>query len=235
MTTLLWSTCWFFRWTLWRIHTEVCDAVWLGCPHAHSDHHLKKDTGNHEQRKKWERFEKWTPILKMVGKVSSSSATVTKSAYDAHIDLLPPSDWQMRLSQSPPVDLGSPSDKPAGCPSTIVNKAHGHAVFENKVKTLWSCTDQTSSSNSHGVVYPACPKALIHYQTQWYDWAGTSIHVYESWRERGRAGRRESVQQMWLSIDVLMYNYAESERNICVICYPVPLPPSWSCKVLKSF
>ena len=34
-----------------------------------------------------------------------------------------------------------------------------------------------------------------------------------------------------------MYNYAESERNICVIILvtPFPLPTSWSCKALRAF
>ena len=42
---------------------------------------------------------------------------------------------------------------------------------------------------------------------------------------------------MWLCVDVLMYNYVESERNICVIVLlPCPPPPpSWSCKVLRAF
>ena len=34
----------------------------------------------------------------------------------------------------------------------------------------------------------------------------------------------ECVQWMWLCVDVLMYNYVESERNICVIVFLTPSP-----------
>ena len=43
--------------------------------------------------------------------------------------------------------------------------------------------------------------------------------------EGGGEGERDCVQQMWLCVYVLMYNYDKSERNICVI-FLLPRPPS---------
>ena len=42
----------------------------------------------------------------------------------------------------------------------------------------------------------------------------------------GWKGERECVcvQQVWLCVDVLMYNYVESERNICVLIFVTPSP-----------
>ena len=39
-------------------------------------------------------------------------------------------------------------DRPAGYPSTIVNKVHGYAVLENNGKALCSCADRTKILNA---------------------------------------------------------------------------------------
>ena len=46
----------------------------------------------------------------------------------------------------------------------------------------------------------------------------------EGGRDSELKGGRECVQRIGLCVDVLMYNYAESERNICVIIF-VTLSP----------
>ena len=48
---------------------------------------------------------------------------------------------------------------------------------------------------------------------------------------------QECVQQMWLCVGVLMYNYAECERNIRVVILVTPPPPPTlrSCKAPSAF
>ena len=42
---------------------------------------------------------------------------------------------------------------PAYKDTSLVNKTCGHVVFENNSGALWSCADQTVSSNLWGVIY----------------------------------------------------------------------------------
>ena len=115
-----------------------------------------------------------------------------------------------------------------------------HLYIQSHAKNL-------TSSYLPALVCVVCARACVRACVRVCVWACTCVHlcmlvcvcvwecvcvrvcvcvcVDERERGRERERERECVQQMWLCVDVLiMYTYAEFERNICVIIFVTPFP-----------